>query len=153
MRTKLLVAICFLLMGHVSAQSYSTVTKTSADGKYTWREIENDPSHVRFYELKNGLTVILAENHLEPRIMSLFAVKAGSKNDPANNTGLAHYLEHMLFKGTDKFGSLDYEKESKQLAVVEALYEKYNKTRDPLLRKNLSPDRFCFRCCSNFCYC
>jgi len=137
MRTKLLVALCFLLMGQVYAQSYSTVTKTSADGKYTWREIENDPSHVRFYELKNGLTVILAENHLEPRIMSLFAVKAGSKNDPANNTGLAHYLEHMLFKGTDKFGSLDYEKESKQLAVVEALYEKYNKTRDPLLRKKI----------------
>ncbi|MBX9783363.1 MAG: insulinase family protein [Chitinophagaceae bacterium] len=135
---KLPAAVCLLLLAHISfAQNFSFVTKTSADGNYTWKEIENDPSHVRFYQLKNGLTVILAENHLEPRIMSLFAVKAGSKNDPSTNTGLAHYLEHMLFKGTDRYGSLDYEKEKPQLAVVEALYEKYNKTKDSVLRKRI----------------
>jgi predicted Zn-dependent peptidase len=85
--------------------------------------------------LQNGLTVILTENHLEPRIMTLITTKAGSKNDPATNTGLAHYLEHMLFKGTDKYGSLDFEKEQVELAKIEALYEKYNITTDTTERK------------------
>jgi predicted Zn-dependent peptidase len=117
------------------AQDYTTVAKKSADGKYTWQEVTNDPTHTRFYTLKNGLTVILAENHLEPRIMALFTTKAGSKNDPSTNTGLAHYLEHMLFKGTDKFGSLDWDKEKVELDKIDGLYEKYNKTTDKTARK------------------
>ena len=115
--------------------SFKTVTKTSPDGKYRYEEVENDPTHTRFYKLPNGLTVILTENHLEPRIMSLITTKAGSKNDPATNTGLAHYLEHMLFKGTDKFGSADFEKEQIELAKIEALYETYNHTTDTTERK------------------
>ncbi len=125
----------FIGFGAMSQSSYKTVTKTSADGKYTWQEVENDPTKARFYTLKNGLTVILAENHLEPRIMTLFTTKAGSKHDPADNTGLAHYLEHMLFKGTDRFGSLDFAKEKVELDRIEALYEQYNKTSDAAARK------------------
>jgi predicted Zn-dependent peptidase len=132
--------ICLLIAAATVATAqtaFKPIAKTSADGKYTWTEIENDPSHVRFYKLPNGLSVILAENHLEPRIMCLIPTKAGSKNDPANNTGLAHYLEHMLFKGTDRFGSLDYAKEKEQLDKVEALYETYNKTSDSVQRKTI----------------
>lgn len=131
--------VALILFGATSwAQTaYKTVTKTSADGKYTWQEVENDPTRSRFYTLKNGLTVILAENKLEPRIMTLFATKAGSKNDPADNTGLAHYLEHMLFKGTDRFGSLDYAKEKVELDRIEALYERYNKTTNAEARKDI----------------
>lgn len=137
-RTVTLLTALLLTGIAVSAQSnFKTVTKNSADGRYTWQEVENDPSGVRFYTLKNGLTVILAENRLEPRIMTLFAVKAGSKHDPADNTGLAHYLEHMLFKGTDRFGSLDYEKEKMHLDHIEALYERYNRTVDADARKHI----------------
>lgn len=138
MLRKITLFLATLLLASVTALAqtgFKTVTKTSADGKYTWQEVENDPSGVRFYTLKNGLTVIIAENRLEPRIMTLFATKAGSKHDPADNTGLAHYLEHMLFKGTDRFGSLDYEKEKVELERIEALYERYNKTTDPDKRK------------------
>ena len=60
-----------------------------------------------------------------PRIQTNIAIKSGSKNDPADATGLAHYLEHMLFKGTDVYGSLDYEKEKPLLDRIEALYEEY----------------------------
>lgn len=135
----LLFSSVLLLIANIArAQTiFKPIVKKSADGKYTWTEIENDPSHIRFYKLANGLTVILAENHLEPRIMSLMPTKAGSKNDPSDNTGLAHYLEHMLFKGTDQFGSLDYTKEKEQLDKVEALYELYNKTTDSLKRKEI----------------
>src|SRR5688572_3590275 len=85
----------------VSAQAYKWVEKKSPDGKYTYRMVEGDPLKARFYTLKNGLTVIMSENKAAPRVQTLIATKAGSKNDPSDNTGLAHYLEHLLFKGTD----------------------------------------------------
>jgi predicted Zn-dependent peptidase len=136
MSRSILTLLAALFLSAVAlAQPAKTVTKTSANGKYSWQEVEGDPTGVRFYTLKNGLTVIIAENRLEPRIMTLFVTKAGSKQDPADNTGLAHYLEHMLFKGTDRFGSLDYEKEKVQLDRIEALYEVYNRTTDPSQRK------------------
>jgi predicted Zn-dependent peptidase len=86
---------------------------------------ENDPLNTRIYTLENGLTVYLSEYKDAPRIKTNIAVKAGSKNDPSDATGLAHYLEHMLFKGTDVYGSLDYEKEKPLLDKIEALYEEY----------------------------
>src|SRR5690625_2353934 len=111
-----------------------------AQKKYTWKTgmhysctyqyVENDRTGARYYTLDNGLTVILAENHKEPNIQTYIAVKAGAKTDPATHTGLAHYLEHMLFKGTDKFGTLDYEKEKPLLEQIEALDEEYNQTTD-----------------------
>ena len=86
---------------------------------------ENDPLNTRIYTLENGLTVYLSEYKDAPRIKTNIAVRAGSKNDPSDATGLAHYLEHMLFKGTDVYGSLDYEKEKPLLDKIEALYEEY----------------------------
>ena len=129
----------FLLFSNNSqAQAaFKTVFKTTPDGKYRYQEVENDPTHTRFYQLPNGLTVIFSENHLEPRIMALITTKAGSKNDPHDNTGLAHYLEHMLFKGTDKFGSLDFQKEQIELNKIEGLYETYHQTTDTAARKGV----------------
>jgi predicted Zn-dependent peptidase len=64
----------------------------------------------------------------------MIATRAGSKQDPPNNTGLAHYLEHLLFKGTDRYGTLNYQREKPYLDAIEALYEAYNKTTDSLKR-------------------
>ncbi len=114
---------------------YMAFERTSPDHKYKFTEVFGDPAKARFYKLSNGLTVILAENHLEPQIMALIATKAGSKNDPADHTGLAHYLEHMLFKGTDKFGTMDYGKEKVELDRIDELYELYGKTTDEAERK------------------
>ncbi|SEF91963.1 Predicted Zn-dependent peptidase [Halpernia humi] len=109
--------------------------KTATDGGYTYKYVSNDPMKARFYKLKNGLTVILSPTPKDPRIQAYVAVKAGSKTDPATNTGLAHYLEHMLFKGTDKYGTLDWVKEKPQLDKIDALYETYNQTTDEAKRK------------------
>lgn len=109
--------------------------KTKKSAGYEYQYVENDPSKARFYTLDNGLTVILSPSQKKPRIQTYFAVKAGGKTDPANHTGLAHYLEHMLFKGTDQFGSLDWEKEKELLDEIEALYEEYNSTTDEEERK------------------
>lgn len=109
--------------------------KTKESAGYEYKYVQNDPSNARFYTLDNGMTVILSPSKKKPRIQTYIATKAGSKTDPANHTGLAHYLEHMLFKGTDKYGSLDWEKEEPLLEDIEGLYEEYNSTEDEEKRK------------------
>jgi predicted Zn-dependent peptidase len=90
----------------------------------------SDPLRVEAATLANGLTVIVSNNKAEPRIQCAIVTKAGSKNDPADATGLAHYLEHLLFKGTDKYGTQNFAKEQVQLQVIEDLYETYRATKD-----------------------
>ena len=90
-----------------------------------------DLMSVRIYRLDNGLTVYLTENPEEPRFYAEISVRAGSKHDPAEATGIAHYLEHMLFKGTQNFGTLDYEKEKQHLDNITDLYEAHFHETDP----------------------
>ncbi len=111
--------------------------KTATSGGYTYRYVTNDPMQARFYTLKNGLTVILSPTKKDPRVQAFVAVKAGSKTDPSTHTGLAHYLEHLMFKGTDKYGSLNWAKEKPELDKIDALYEQYNKTKDESRRKQI----------------
>jgi predicted Zn-dependent peptidase len=117
------------------AQQTDHQWKEAEAAGYRYKYVNNDPMKARFYTLKNGLTVILSPTPKDPRIQAYVAVKAGSKTDPATNTGLAHYLEHMLFKGTDKYGSLDWAKEKVELDKIDALYEQYNTTKDEAQRK------------------
>ena len=79
---------------------------------------------VQEYTLKNGLKVFISINKNAPRIQTAITVKAGSKYDPPQTTGLAHYLEHMLFKGTHKFGTTNFEKEKPYLDAISDLFEK-----------------------------
>lgn len=95
----------------------------------------NDAMDVHIYQLDNGLTVYLSENHETPRFYAQISVRAGSKHDPADSTGLAHYLEHLLFKGTARLGTLDYEKEKPYIEKIEALYEEHFVEDDPEKRK------------------
>lgn len=118
-----------------SALAQNAAWKEASSGGYTYKYVQGDPTQSRFYTLKNGLTVILSPTDKEPRIQTYIAVKAGSKTDPATNTGLAHYLEHMLFKGTDKYGTLDWSKEKPILDAIDALYEQYNTSKDEATRK------------------
>ena len=111
--------------------------KEATAGGYTYRYVTDDPMQARFYTLKNGLTVILSVNKKEPRIQTLIGVRAGSDNDPKDHTGLAHYLEHLLFKGTNKFGSLDWAQEKTYLDKIEGLYNTYNHTSGAGPRKTV----------------
>src|SRR6266496_254469 len=94
-----------------------------------------DPMAAQIYALDNGLTVYLTENHETPRFEAQLAVRAGSKYDPPESTGLAHYLEHMLFKGTTRLNTLDYEKEKPHLDRITELYERHFHETDPQKRE------------------
>ena len=132
---QLFLVLLLVSTGTAFAQTGKYEWKEATSGGYTYKYVTNDPAKARFYTLKNGLTVILSPTSKDPRIQCYVATKAGSKTDPSTNTGLAHYLEHMLFKGTDKYGSLDWSKEKPELDKIDALYEEYNKTNDPEKRK------------------
>jgi len=60
-------------------------------------------------------------NKETPRIQTYIAVRVGGKNDPAETTGLAHYFEHLMFKGTEQFGTQNYEQEKVLLDEIERL--------------------------------
>lgn len=97
---------------------------------YKYETVANDPLAARIYTLPNGLKVYMTVNKEQPRIQTFIAVKAGGKNDPAETTGLAHYFEHLMFKGTEQFGTQNYELEKPMLDEIERLFEVYRKTTD-----------------------
>lgn len=103
--------------------------------RYPYESVAGDPLDARIYTLGNGLKVYLTVNPREPRIHTCIAVRAGSKSDPQETTGLAHYLEHMLFKGTHQIGTLNWEAEKILLDSISALYELHKNTADPLQKK------------------
>lgn len=113
----------------------TAIAETKSNSSYNYESIPNDILGTRIYTLENGFKVYMTVYKDAPRIQTYVAVKTGSKNDPADATGLAHYLEHLLFKGTDKFGTLDFEKEKKELDKIEVLYEAYRNTNKDEIRK------------------
>ncbi|PIY06764.1 MAG: peptidase M16, partial [Bacteroidetes bacterium CG_4_10_14_3_um_filter_31_20] len=92
---------------------------------------------VEKYVLENGLTVILNEDHTRPIVYGIVVTKAGSKNDPADATGMAHYQEHMLFKGTEQLGTTNWASEKPHIDKIFALYEELGKTTDIEKRKEI----------------
>ena len=119
----------FLLLIAATAFALLTTACTDSSG-YTYETVKNDPLKTRIYTLDNGLKVYMSVNKAEPRIETYIAVKVGGKNDPSETTGLAHYFEHLMFKGTQQFGTSNYEAEKPLLDQIEQLFEVYRKTTD-----------------------
>lgn len=105
------------------------------NAKYQYETVEGDPLNAKIYTLPNGLKVYMTVNTEQPRIQTYIAVRAGGKNDPAETTGLAHYFEHLMFKGSEQFGTMNYELEKPLLDEIQDLFEVYRKTTDPAERK------------------
>ena len=103
--------------------------------KYAYESVKGDPTQTRIYTLDNGLKVYMSVSKEEPRIQTYIAVRVGGKNDPSETTGLAHYFEHLMFKGTESFGTQDYAAEKPMLDEIEQLFEVYRKTEDEAERK------------------
>lgn len=138
-----LIALSFLLVSAVAcktndnkAEAYAIETHKSPNG-FNYETIKGDPTGLRLYTLDNGLKVYLSQNNDEPKIQTYIAVRAGSNYDPKESTGLAHYLEHMVFKGTDEIGTLDWEKEKVYLEQIADLYEKHRAESDPEKKKEI----------------
>ena len=118
-----------LLLAFVAMMSVGTQAQRHYD------TVEGDPMKVRIYTLDNGLKVYLSVNEEKPRIAAHIAVNTGHRNDPAETTGLAHYLEHLMFKGTKQVGTSNYEAEKPLLDQITQLYEEHYRLTDPEARR------------------
>ena len=99
--------------------------------KYKYETVKGDPLKTKIYTLDNGLKVYMTVNKETPRLQTYIAVRVGSKDDPHETTGLSHYLEHLMFKGTESFGTSDYEAEKPMLDQIRSLFEEYRTKTDP----------------------
>lgn len=109
----------------------------SAPAARQFQTVPNDPLETKMYTLPNGLKIFMTVNKDTPRIQTYIAVRVGGKNDPAETTGLAHYFEHLMFKGTQKFGTKDYAAEKPMLDKIEQLFETYRNTTDSAERARI----------------
>ena len=111
-----------------------TATTLYGQRKYAYETVPGDPLNARIYTLDNGLKVYLTVYKDAPRIQTYIVARVGSKNDPKETTGLAHYLEHLMFKGTPNFGTKDWTHEQPLLDEIERLFEVYRMETDPQRR-------------------
>lgn len=118
----LLVAVAILLI-------------TACAKEYSYETVPNDPLNARIYTLNNGLKVYMTVNKDEPKIQANIAVRVGGKYDPSETTGLAHYFEHLMFKGTETFGTQNYEVEKGLLDCIESEFENYRQLTDTAARR------------------
>ena len=124
------------MIRHLFVVAACVMLGMSAQAKdYKYETVEGDMMQTRIYTLDNGLKVFLSVNQEKPRIQTYIAVRTGSKNDPAETTGLAHYLEHLMFKGTKQFGTSNPEAEAPLLREIEQRYEAYRRLTDLEARK------------------
>lgn len=122
------IIFSFLILFSCTPKKFETI-KENENG-YEYEYVIGDPTNTRIYTLKNGLKVYLSNYINAPRVHVLTSIKAGGKNDPSDNTGLAHYLEHMMFKGNAFFGTQNYKKEKPLLDSIEKYFNDYSKIVD-----------------------
>ena len=118
----------------LAALAALTLVSLASCHKYKYETVKGDPLKTKIYTLDNGLKVYMSVNKETPRLQTYIAVKVGSKNDPHETTGLSHYLEHLMFKGSENFGTSDYEAEKPLLDSIRALFEVYRTKTDPAER-------------------
>lgn len=120
----LVFIIVFSIFSCKESKLYTVENHVDSKG-FKYEVVKNDPMGLRIYTLDNGLKVYLSVNKDKPEISTYIPVKAGSSYDPKETTGLAHYLEHMLFKGSNEFGTIDWAKEKPLLDKISNLYDKH----------------------------
>lgn len=95
------------------------------------------PVKVETFHLDNGLKVILCEEHSQPKIYGCVVVHAGSKNENPDATGVAHYFEHIMFKGTDRMGTTNWPVEKLYLDSISQAYDRLHATQDAKQRHDI----------------
>ena len=136
LRNKLRILIFALISIFMFAEEVELKKAVDENG-YEYTYTNGIYSDTREYILENGLKVYLTKKDNTPNIYSEIVVRVGSKNDPDETTGLAHYFEHLMFKGSDEIGTIDWNKEKPILDQIEKLYEEHKKERDTDKKKEI----------------
>ncbi len=135
-KTLTLIAMAMMIISSCQTNKFRVTEQKDGNG-FNYITVTNDPFKARVYTLDNGLTVYLSRNTDQPRISALIGVKAGSAYEDPEATGLAHYLEHMMFKGTSRIGAMDWEKEKILIGQISDLFEQYRKSINQEEKRNI----------------
>jgi zinc protease len=133
---RLLVFLGAIAMAGIACKQdgFKVLQLTDANG-FKYETVQGDKTGLRIYTLENGLKVYLSANKSEPRMMGLIGIRAGSTSDPAESTGLAHYFEHIMFKGSSEIGTNNWEAEKVLLDSISMYFEQLRGEKDPEARK------------------
>nr|OEJ74290.1 peptidase M16 [Desertifilum tharense IPPAS B-1220] len=120
-----LVAIALSLMAGVpSAQARTTApTQAVAAAKSIQPYLDRVEKQIQEFTLDNGLKFIVLERHQAPIVSFITYADVGGVDEPPGQTGVAHYLEHLAFKGTDRIGTKNYAEEKPLLARLDQLFD------------------------------
>ena len=86
------------------------------------------PGTPRVERLDNGLTVCLLENRQAPIVTSALFYRAGTRDEPAGHGGVAHFLEHMMFKGSPRYGPGEIDRRTQALGGVNNAFTSHDAT-------------------------
>jgi predicted Zn-dependent peptidase len=106
---RFILCLCFFLASAAVAIAADSSTKINLD--------------VKEFSLKNGMMFLVVERHTTPQVACRVAIRAGSALEENGKTGIAHMLEHMMFKGTKNFGTLDFKKDQELQEKIESAYQ------------------------------
>lgn len=134
------IAIAFIMLMAAASAAAQPATANVHDSKplmATSDIRDRQPDHLKMqtFYLDNGLKVIIAEDHSEPKVFGAVIVHAGSKNEDTAATGVAHYFEHIMFKGTDRIGTVDWASEKVLLDSISDAYDRLHATADETQRQ------------------
>lgn len=90
---------------------------------------------VKEFILHNGLTVWISTDSSDSKVFGQVVVRAGAKETP--NSGVAHYFEHIMFKGTQRIGTVDYEQEAPILKEITKQYSKLQTAKNSAEREKV----------------
>jgi zinc protease len=131
----------FILLSLAQKRSFLSLAFICVWALSSYGQSDKSLLETEIYKLDNGLTIYLNEDHSLPSVIGAVAVKGGSKRDPADATGIAHYFEHIMFKGTDQMGTLDYQSEKVYLDSIAGLYDKLAMTSVAEEKATIQPYR------------
>src|SRR6266508_6226331 len=122
LRTPLLrAAVCASCVGSLSLGASATQARAQSLTEFQ--------SRTTVHTLKNGWTFIIVERPQAPVFSFATQADVGAAQDPKGQTGLAHMMEHMAFKGTPNIGTTDYAKEKGAIDAMEAAWQAYDQAR------------------------
>ena len=137
------VILCFLVLSQVLSQDFLLTKPAAVKSKTAALEPDFQGLYKRFaknikrYTLSNGIRVILMKNGVTPTAACYLKIGVGASDEPFDQAGTAHFLEHLLFKGTKKVGTKDFSREEIYLRQIAVVGERIDKNRlvllDPLL--------------------
>ncbi|MEA5533362.1 pitrilysin family protein [Crocosphaera sp. XPORK-15E] len=116
----IILSLLLLLWGNkpVLAQTTAPGTPSSSITPYLNRAIEK----ITEFKLDNGMKFIVMENHDAPVVSFVTYADVGGTDEPSGKTGVAHFLEHLAFKGTTQIGTTNYTQESPLLDRLDQLF-------------------------------